>query len=260
MPSSKEYLSIPVFLDEYCQVVCYLHILQHRCEKDKEFDELRPSNRTLFIAGLPYGILEKELRIIFSAFGEVDDVLLSTVGGIKVAHVIYEAPQGVKKALISAKKGIQAPLRAREEAASDSTCAPLPETGIKKWIAEHVAMRPGNDILRKQVDTWMAGWEKEQERQKAEAAAEIEAEEGWTVVKGRKKSVSGTGVVVGGLAKKKAEAMGTRMGKEKAKLDDFYRFQRREKNRSELLVLREKFEEDKKKVAKLKAARKFKPY
>jgi hypothetical protein len=44
-----------------------------------------------------------------------------------------------------------------------------------------------------------------------------------------------------------------------AQVDDFYRFQKREKSRDELLLLREQFELDKQKVAKLKAARKFKP-
>lgn len=41
---------------------------------------------------------------------------------------------------------------------------------------------------------------------------------------------------------------------------DFYRFQQREKRRSELLDLRQKFEEDKRRIAELKASRRFKPY
>ncbi|KAJ1033065.1 hypothetical protein NDA16_000344 [Ustilago loliicola] len=43
-------------------------------------------------------------------------------------------------------------------------------------------------------------------------------------------------------------------------LDDFYRFQLREKKREQLADLRAKFEADKEKVAKLKAGRRFKPY
>ncbi|CAD6986258.1 unnamed protein product [Tilletia controversa] len=43
-------------------------------------------------------------------------------------------------------------------------------------------------------------------------------------------------------------------------LEDFYRFQTREKNREKLAQLRAKFQEDKVKVAKLKESRKFKPY
>lgn len=40
---------------------------------------------------------------------------------------------------------------------------------------------------------------------------------------------------------------------------DFYRFQRREKQRNAVLELREKFQEDRQRIAELKAARKFKP-
>lgn len=43
-------------------------------------------------------------------------------------------------------------------------------------------------------------------------------------------------------------------------LEDFYRFQLREKKREQLADLRAKFEADKEKVAKLKAGRRFKPY
>ena len=43
-------------------------------------------------------------------------------------------------------------------------------------------------------------------------------------------------------------------------LEDFYRFQLREKKREQLADLRAKFEMDKEKVAKLKAGRRFKPY
>ncbi|KIS69216.1 uncharacterized protein UMAG_02564 [Mycosarcoma maydis] len=43
-------------------------------------------------------------------------------------------------------------------------------------------------------------------------------------------------------------------------LQDFYRFQLRERKREELAGLRKRFEEDKAKVQKLKAGRRFKPY
>ncbi|KAK0533181.1 hypothetical protein OC835_003091, partial [Tilletia horrida] len=56
-------------------------------------------------------------------------------------------------------------------------------------------------------------------------------------------------------------AMGPPKKKSKSKdLEDFYRFQTREKNREKLAQLRAKFQEDKLKVAKLKESRKFKPY
>ena len=43
-------------------------------------------------------------------------------------------------------------------------------------------------------------------------------------------------------------------------LKNFYRFQMREEKRSKLAELRKKFEEDKEKIAQMKAARKFKPF
>ncbi|KAE8227086.1 hypothetical protein CF319_g406 [Tilletia indica] len=56
-------------------------------------------------------------------------------------------------------------------------------------------------------------------------------------------------------------ALGPPKKKSKSKdLEDFYRFQTREKNREKLAQLRAKFQDDKLKVAKLKESRKFKPY
>ena len=40
-------------------------------------------------------------------------------------------------------------------------------------------------------------------------------------------------------------------------LTDFYRFQMKEGKRNELAILREKFEEDRKKIARLKESSKF---
>lgn len=48
--------------------------------------------------------------------------------------------------------------------------------------------------------------------------------------------------------------------KKKKELKDFYRFQLRESKRDQLAELRKKFEADKRRIEKLKAARKFRPY
>lgn len=50
-------------------------------------------------------------------------------------------------------------------------------------------------------------------------------------------------------------------GQKKAKeLKNFYRFQMREERQSKLAELRKKFEEDKQRVARMKANRSFKPF
>ena len=47
--------------------------------------------------------------------------------------------------------------------------------------------------------------------------------------------------------------------KNKGELVDFYHFQQHEKKREQLLKLREQFEADKARIAKMKSERKFKP-
>lgn len=75
--------------------------------------------------------------------------------------------------------------------------------------------------------------------------------------KGRKKNAGEGGVTVGAVA---AAAAGARAAKKRTiEHTDFYRFQQREKRRNELLELRERFEEDKRRLAELKAVRRFKP-
>ncbi len=52
----------------------------------------------------------------------------------------------------------------------------------------------------------------------------------------------------------------SRKKSKKYELKNFYRFQMREEKRNQLADLRRKFEEDKLQVAKMKEARKFKPF
>lgn len=73
--------------------------------------------------------------------------------------------------------------------------------------------------------------------------------------KGKTQDAAGT-TSVAGVAPAVAER-GRYKGLKTA--DDFYRFQRHEKQRNAVLELREKFQEDRQRIAELKAARKFKP-
>mmetsp|Transcript_154 Transcript_154/g.393 ORF Transcript_154/g.393 Transcript_154/m.393 type:complete len:257 (-) Transcript_154:112-882(-) len=226
------------------------------------------SKQTLFVNDLPEcGLGETELERLFSNFGQVEAVTISD----NSAYVAFSTPQALKKMLIKAKKGFDEPFvievspdGEENEESEDEEELFRPPQGLKKWLAEYHAERPGNEVLRKRLDMWITNWEAEQESKKAAMLAQAEEEEGWTLVtskKGKNKNASATGVVVGSVSKGKANAIGAKEAtKVKAQLDDFYRFQKREANRNVLLSLREKFEEDKRKVAKLKAARKFRPY
>ncbi|CAJ1970886.1 unnamed protein product [Sphenostylis stenocarpa] len=134
--------------------------------------------------------------------------------------------------------------------------------GMKKWIMEYRQSRPGLDVLQHQIDDFITAHEEklEEERKEKEALA---AEGGWTVVihhKGRKKTTDNeTGIAVGSVAQAAVENKMTKKKRKEVGLD-FYRFQKREAQRNEIMTLQSKFEEDKKRLQQMRAARKFRPY
>lgn len=150
----------------------------------------------------------------------------------------------------------------QSERAPDST-TPEPLQGMKKWIANYKSKRPGVEVLQRQIDQWMADYDARELQAKRDREA-AEAEDGWTVVvakTGRKKTTDETGLSVGAVALEAAEDRGNKKRKKKADAAlDFYRFQRHEARRNEVLELQERFQEDKKRIAALKAARKFRPF
>ncbi|XP_058723081.1 uncharacterized protein LOC131594894 isoform X2 [Vicia villosa] len=134
--------------------------------------------------------------------------------------------------------------------------------GMKKWIMEYHQSRPGLEVLQNQIDDFITDYEEKLEEEK-KAKEALAAEGGWTVVvqrKGRKKTTdSESGIAVGSVAQAAVE---DKLAKKKNKEVglDFYRFQKREAQRNELMLLQQKFEEDKKRLQQLRAVRKFRPY
>ncbi|XP_020540044.1 protein FAM133 isoform X2 [Jatropha curcas] len=134
--------------------------------------------------------------------------------------------------------------------------------GMRKWLMEYHQSRPGLKVLQESIDQFITAHEEklEQERKEREARA---AEDGWTVVvhhKGRKKTTdSESGVTVGSVAPTVAESQLAKK-KQKEVGPNFYRFQKRETQRNEILALQSKFEQDRKRIQQLRAARKFRPY
>ncbi|XLR42842.1 hypothetical protein HN51_026865 [Arachis hypogaea] len=134
--------------------------------------------------------------------------------------------------------------------------------GMRKWITEYHQSRPGLNILQEQIDEFITAHEEKLEQERIERE-ERAAEGGWTVVvhhKGRKKTTDAeSGVAVGSVAQAAVE---NKMAKKKNKevKGDFYRFQKKEAQRNEIMMLQSKFEDDKKRLQQLRAARKFRPY
>ncbi|KAL4562140.1 hypothetical protein LXL04_034334 [Taraxacum kok-saghyz] len=135
-------------------------------------------------------------------------------------------------------------------------------TGMKRWISEYHGSRPGAEVLLQRINDFLVDYwaQKEKERKERESEA---AEGGWTVVthmKGRKKTTDAeSGTTVGSVAQ---AAVMDKMSKKKDNQIglNFYRFQKREAQRNEIMMLQSKFEQDKKRIQQLRAARKFRPY
>lgn len=138
----------------------------------------------------------------------------------------------------------------------------VPLRGMKKWLLDYHSKRPGLKVLQQEIDDFIENHEAQAEKERKEREA-ASAAEGWTVVvhhKGRKKTVdSESGIAMGSIGLAAAQA---KKAKKKAKESavTFYRFQRREARRNEIMELQNKFEEDKKRIAQMRAARKFRPY
>ncbi|XWS24743.1 hypothetical protein CRYUN_Cryun27aG0010000 [Craigia yunnanensis] len=133
--------------------------------------------------------------------------------------------------------------------------------GMKKWLAEYHKSRPGLKVLQQRIDEFIIAHEAKAEQERKEKEARL-TEGGWVLVehhKGRKKTTdTESGTKVSSVSQTAVEE---KLAKKKSKeVTDFYRFQKREAQRNELMMLQSKFEQDKKRIQQLRAARKFRPY
>jgi ribosomal RNA-processing protein 7 len=160
-------------------------------------------------------------------------------------------------------QGLRSALEAAKPGASPQEAPPVDpaaKRGLAGWLAEHRGARPGLEVLQAEVDAWVAAHDAEAAETAARLEEEAAGDDGWTVVgakRGRRKTTDGEGTAVGGVAPAKAARAKLSAGPETHA--DFYRFQKRENQRAAVAELRKRFEEDKQRIAELRAARKFKP-
>ncbi|GLC33919.1 hypothetical protein PLESTB_000817900 [Pleodorina starrii] len=242
----------------------YLAVKAHEQPRTSAAGEA--SGAALFVSGLPFGADEQTLSELFESFGAVSQAVLHPLK--RSGIVVFRSDAGRTAALRFAAKGQVLEYdggAVRHEDAEDGDAAEAP-AGVKAWVHEFKAARPGNDVLQRQIDDWMDEFDAEQERKARERQAAM-GEDGWTVVvraKGRKRTreEDGVKVMTGGVAVNAAAAAAAAAAKDDKAggLGDFYRFQRRERRRNELVELRQRFEDDRRRLAQLKAARNFKPF
>ena len=211
--------------------------------------------------------IERVVRVVGFVVSEYEEIALSKAPELTACLIRVDVEQESKKR--KRRGGAAETFLARAEAIVDPIEAPYASDdedvrcggGLNAWVSAHRQKRPGSaDAVTSRIDEWF-------ERKEAEDAAAEEAaralrdDDGWTVVeakRGRKKTTEeSTGTTVGGI--RAATADGRRRQPKKIANKEFYRFQSKEKKRNEIMELQAKFEQDKLRIARLKAARKFRP-
>ncbi|KAJ1932648.1 hypothetical protein FBU59_006300, partial [Linderina macrospora] len=246
------------------------HIIYFKAHKPSKEDVLLPVNRTLFIFNLPADATELSIRRLLKGSARVVHVLFHDVIGRDViktsaleakltaslagtskdedikpvartqllesgasAHVVVLEEQEVANVL-GMKSG------RREWPEGDPASDPLAYHGLSRYIYEFRAARPPVEMLKQDVDEYMARFEEaqyERERMLAQQRNVPDADGFITVIRSGRKSTNtdGTVTVTAATANgiKAAEAK-----KKEVQFGNMYRFQMRERKRDQLAELR----------------------
>ncbi|XP_060101306.1 ribosomal RNA-processing protein 7 homolog A [Heteronotia binoei] len=260
------YTAIPLKFSEKHQSLQYLYVKEHKVREEK--DPNRPPNHTLFVLNVPPYCTEECLSRLFSGCCSVQSVEMcekpvlgekpevpeskffntKTLLGLKVAYVVFKSPAGIQAARS---------LSVHEPLVISSVSHPV-QTGIRKWIAGYAASLVDPAELKKEVDAFMQAYDQKVAEEDANAEDEdgIPDEDGWVKVtrKGRRPGLPRTETASLRVLEREKHK------RARKELLNFYAWQHRETKREHIAQLRKKFEEDKQKIALMRAQRKFRPY
>ncbi|KAM9780578.1 ribosomal RNA-processing protein 7 homolog A [Neosynchiropus ocellatus] len=267
IPGGFTVLSLKFDCDSVAQHKLYVKEHKVRAEKTSR----RPLDRTLFVLNIPPYCPKHVINELFAQFGCVQSVeLLDHPGsvpeqdaklskffkpaqkqGFKVGYVVFETPSSVSAAKSHPHN---VPLLVSTEE------RPV-RTGLEKWIHQYNKGFVQPDKLQEMVDSYMRDYdqkkEEEDQQKKKEEEQQQEDEDGWVkVTRGPR----------GAKARPHSEAANKRTlqkeirKKKRKELMNFYSWQHKNTQKEHIAELRKKFEEDKQRIALLRAQRKFKPY
>ncbi|XP_073350660.1 ribosomal RNA-processing protein 7 homolog A [Pagrus major] len=267
IPGGFTVLSLQFSSDSVAQHQLYVKEHKVRAERSSH----RPLDRTLFVLNIPPYCSEGVVKELFSQFGSVQLVELrdhpgsfqesgpklssffkpAEKQGFKVGYIVFQNSSSIK---VAKSHPHNVPLVVSTEQ------RPV-RTGVQKWIQTYTESFIQPDNLQQIVDSFMEDYDKrkeeEVEKQKKEAEQQQEDEEGWVkVTRGPKGTKARPHSEV---ANKKALQKEMRKKKRKELLN-FYTWQHRNTQKEHIAELRKKFEEDKQRIALLRAQRKFRPY
>ncbi|XP_046893992.1 ribosomal RNA-processing protein 7 homolog A [Hypomesus transpacificus] len=244
-------------------------VKEHKVRAEKTSQ--RPLDKTLFAINIPPYCSEPIVKELFSQFGPVQSVELRDKPGSSE----HTGPKMSKYFTPTQKQGFKVGYvvfdNARSIAAAKSHPHDVPlvvsteqqpvKTGIQKWVDQYREELIQPDKLQKAVDSFLQGYDKrkeeEAERKKKAAEEQQEDEEGWVKVTRGSRGVKAR--PHSEMANQRALHKETRKRKRK-ELVNFYTWQHRNTQKEHIAELRKKFEEDKQRIALLRAQRKFRPY
>ncbi|XP_075979173.1 ribosomal RNA-processing protein 7 homolog A [Anticarsia gemmatalis] len=239
------------------------HTVYFKEHSVREHTKEKPQGRTLLVVNVPPYADENGMINAFSEAGTVISVqfyLKPSTAEVKnivrfmpeVNQTTFRAAYLVFKKVADLDKALKLtelrPLNSEKHSV---------KVGLNKWIDEY-----NNSILlakdlKESIETFMKKYDEESAKQeKKEKALEEEDDEGWVTVtkKGKVQSFARSEKVENKIMQKEEK------NKKRKELKNFYTFQIRESKMKHIVALRQKFEEDKKKIAQIKQSRRFKPF
>jgi ribosomal RNA-processing protein 7 len=227
-------------------VVRSVYVRQHKSK-----DAQTPRERTLFVGNIPSGVESGVLLKAWQrAFGRVEAVTqaAATAGGANSVLVVFRDPASIARALAPIEHAIHLPRDGLEVA--NGAAPPQSEA----WAELR------DKALKAEANRFMLRFDAEQAAQK-EAAAAVDGvpdDDGFvTVTRGGKRGKRDLEPAQG--AEQPSAAAAKKKRSKTTELHDFYQFQQHERKRDHLQQLRQRFEQDKQRVAAMKAQRRFRP-
>jgi len=234
----------------------------------------KPADRTLFVANIPPWADTKTIRRIFQPNGGIEEIYFEfqpsagaptlpsnrffpaksdpyrTGNGFKFAYIVFERPSSIRNCMT----------RLDTDKVHIASTAEHPlVSGIKKWTQEYNAkLFHVRDILE-DVNSFMKTFDESVGKKKEEDEEMGEAdEEGWITVTSSSKLQKSKVKKSDDLHK--LDKKGRKKKNKTKELKNFYAHQMKDDKINQIKELRAKFEEDKQKIAKMKADRKFRPF
>jgi len=250
-------------------VTRHLFLKQHKVKQTMQTKALA---NTLLVLNVPPFVDQLCIRHLFGSCGKISDVLFNSkisltnvyevkkskhfdttedMNGYKVCFVVFGTKSGLQKALKLSESSDVLTLK------PDSDQHLI---GLKAMKQKYNQSIVDSNELHEEINDFMTEYDKrvEDERLKAKESEGVADEDGWVQVNRH----SNKRHLPNNYAndQKIIEKQNKLLKKSSNDLQNFYSFQQKESKINYLMNLRNRFEEDKKRIALMKSQRKFRPF